>query len=77
MYLSKKSKLALVGGVTGAVAAAPAFALDSGVSTALTTAFASMVTDATALQALVIVPIIGILTLTVIVKLIKRFGNKV
>lgn len=63
--------LALIG------AAAPAFALDSAVSTALTTAFATVVTDATALSALVMVPIVGILGVSLVIKLVKRFGNKI
>ena len=54
-----------------------AMALDSAISTALTTAFASAVTDATSLSALVVVPIVGILALTIVIKLVKRFGNKI
>jgi hypothetical protein len=59
------------------LASSGAFALDSAISTALTTAFATAVTDATALSALVVVPIVGILALTIVIKLVKRFGNKI
>lgn len=52
-------------------------ALDEAVETALTTAFAGLVADATELQALVMTPIIGILAVSLVVKLVKRFGNKI
>lgn len=52
-------------------------ALAEAVETALTTAFAALVVDATELQALVMVPIIGILAISLVVKLVKRFGNKI
>ncbi len=64
-------------GVLAAVSAAPAFALSADVTAALTTAFTNLQTDAGALQALVIPVIIGIMALTLVVKLIKRFGNKI
>lgn len=52
-------------------------ALSEAAETALTTAFTGAVADATELQALVITPIIGILALGIVIKLIKRFGNKI
>lgn len=71
-FLRQYGAAALLG-----ASAVPAFALDSAITTALTTAFASVVTDATALSALVMVPIVGILGVSLVIKLVKRFGNKV
>lgn len=51
--------------------------LSEAAETALTTAFTGAVADATELQALVITPIIAILALGIVIKLIKRFGNKI
>jgi len=79
VFIMKNLKRVVVGSTAAALAmvGSSAFALDSAISTALTTAFASAVTDATSLSALVVVPIVGILALTIVIKLVKRFGNKI
>lgn len=82
VYVAGKNYVvtAVAGGAAalGLSASQPAHAeLDTAVATALTTAFTGAVEDATELQALVIPAIIGIMVLTIVIKLIKRFGNKI
>jgi hypothetical protein len=72
-----KLKMQLAALLALMAAAVPAFALDAAISTALSTAFGTVVTDAGALTALVIVPIIGVLGYSLTIKLVKRFGNKI
>ena len=59
------------------VFAVPAFALDTAITTAVTTTFAALLADAVILSGLVIPAIVGILSLTVVIKLVKMFGHKI
>ena len=79
MNVVKRAVVAVLGAVSGLMlmAGSAQAALSEAAETALTTAFTAAVADATELQALVIVPIIGILALGIVIKLIKRFGNKI
>lgn len=60
-------------GALCALVAAPAFALDAAVTSALTTAFTNLQTDAASIQALAIPVVIGVMALVIVIKLIKRF----
>jgi hypothetical protein len=48
-------------------------AIDAGVSTA----FTALQTDATSLSAIVVPIVVAVLGLGIVIKLIKRFGNKI
>ncbi len=69
-----KSAAVALFGALAFVAAAPSFAaLDPSVATGLT----GIQTDATSLNALIVPVVIAILGMLIVVKLIKRFGNKI
>lgn len=64
---------AVVVGLVASVFALPALALDAAVTSALTTAFTNLQSDASAIQALAIPVVIGIMALVIVIRLIKRF----
>lgn len=64
------------------VAVVASFALVAGtahaaIDLAVGTAFNALMTDATALSAIVVPIVVGILGLVLVIKLIKRFGSKI
>lgn len=69
---SSAVKAAILTGLMTAVAAAHAE-----IPAAVGTAFAGIKTDADSLFAMVIPYVVGVLGLMVVIKLIKRFGNKI
>lgn len=71
----KFSKLVAVSGAVAAmvVTAAANATIDASVGTALTAVQA----DATSLSALVVPIVVGVMGLSIVIKLIKRFGNKI
>lgn len=71
----KKFAGAVVVGVSAGVAMVGSAhaALDASIGTGIT----AVVTDATALQALIVPAVVTVLGLSLVVKLIKRFGNKI
>jgi len=74
MFLKKLrlSTVAFLASCVALVGAAHA-ALDASIATT----FAAVQTDATALSAIVVPIVVAILGLTLVIKLVKRFGNKI
>lgn len=71
----KKARLAALAGgsVLGMGAMSAHAAIDASVGTAIT----GIVTDATSLNSLIVPAVITVLGMGVVIKLIKRFGNKI